>query len=121
MSSSFSPGMSGETDTPVGMPASESWRSASSRRETSGAWGSIVSDPERRARFLLSQGQTVVSEKADIRIQQDPGPLFHVPASADLADIVKSLNALGATAQDLIGILQAIKAAGALKAELEIL
>jgi len=47
--------------------------------------------------------------------------LFNVPASAELADIVKSLNALGATAQDLIGILQAIKAAGALKAELEII
>ena len=44
-----------------------------------------------------------------------------LPAGADLADIVKSLNALGATAQDLIGILQAIKAAGALKAELEII
>jgi len=69
----------------------------------------------------LSQGQTVVAEKTDIRVQQDPGVLFNVPASAELADIVKSLNALGATAQDLIGILQAIKAAGALKAELEII
>ena len=47
--------------------------------------------------------------------------LFNVPASAELADIVKALNALGASAQDLIGILQAMKAAGALKAELEII
>lgn len=69
----------------------------------------------------LAGGQTVVTEKSDIRVQQDPGVLFNVPASADLADIVKSLNALGATAQDLIGILQAMKAAGALKAELEII
>ncbi|WP_414708740.1 flagellar basal body P-ring protein FlgI [Ramlibacter sp.] len=69
----------------------------------------------------LSAGQTVVAEKSDIRIQQGAGTLFNVPASADLAEIVKSLNALGATAQDLIGILQAIKAAGALKAELEII
>ncbi|MES2423181.1 MAG: flagellar basal body P-ring protein FlgI [Pseudomonadota bacterium] len=76
----------------------------------------IVSQPN-----ALAGGQTVVTEKADIRVQQDPGTLFNVPASADLADIVKSLNALGATAQDLIGILQAIKAAGALKAELEII
>ncbi|TFZ08380.1 flagellar basal body P-ring protein FlgI [Ramlibacter humi] len=69
----------------------------------------------------LSQGQTTVAEKSDIRIQQGAGTLFNVPASADLAEIVKSLNALGASAQDLIGILQAIKAAGALKAELEII
>jgi flagellar P-ring protein precursor FlgI len=69
----------------------------------------------------LSQGQTTVVEKNDIKIQQGAGTLFNVPASADLAEIVKSLNALGATAQDLIGILQAIKAAGALKAELEII
>jgi flagellar P-ring protein FlgI len=69
----------------------------------------------------LSTGQTVVADKADIRVQQGPGTLFNVPASADLAEIVKSLNALGASAQDLIGILQAIKAAGALKADLEIL
>ena len=69
----------------------------------------------------LSGGQTVVTEKTDIRIQQGPGNLFTVPAAAELADVVKSLNALGATAQDLIGILQALKAAGALKAELEII
>lgn len=76
----------------------------------------VVSQPN-----ALSQGQTVVGEKADIRISQGAGTLFNVPASADLAEIVKSLNALGATAQDLIGILQAIKAAGALKADLEII
>ena len=76
----------------------------------------VISQPN-----ALSGGQTVVAEKNDIRVQQDPGVLFNLPASADLADIVKSLNALGATAQDLIGILQAIKAAGALKAELEII
>jgi flagellar P-ring protein precursor FlgI len=70
---------------------------------------------------LSSGGQTVVGEKSDIKIQQGAGTLFNVAASADLSEIVKSLNALGASAQDLIGILQAIKAAGALKAELEII
>jgi flagellar P-ring protein precursor FlgI len=76
----------------------------------------VVSQPN-----ALSSGQTVVTEKAEIRVQQDPGTLFHIPGSANLADIIRSLNALGASAQDLIGILQAIKAAGALKAELEII
>jgi flagellar P-ring protein FlgI len=77
----------------------------------------VVSQPN----ALSTGGQTVVGEKADIRVQQGAGQLFNVPASADLAEIVKSLNALGASAQDLIAILQAIKAAGALQAELEIL
>jgi flagellar P-ring protein precursor FlgI len=76
----------------------------------------VISQPN-----SLAGGQTVVAEKSDISVQQGAGQLLMVPASAELADIVKSLNALGATAQDLIGILQAIKAAGALKAELEII
>jgi flagellar P-ring protein precursor FlgI len=42
-------------------------------------------------------------------------------AGAKLADVVKALNSLGATSQDLIAILQALKAAGSLKAELEII
>jgi flagellar P-ring protein precursor FlgI len=42
-------------------------------------------------------------------------------AGAKLSDVVKALNSLGATAQDLIAILQALKAAGSLKAELEII
>ena len=70
----------------------------------------------------LSQGgQTIVAEKADIRVQQDGGTLFNLAGGAELSEVVKSLNALGANAQDLIGILQALKAAGALKAELEII
>ena len=40
---------------------------------------------------------------------------------ASLADVVKALNALGATPQDLLAILQALKAAGALNAELEVI
>ncbi len=44
-----------------------------------------------------------------------------VPAGASLADVVKALNAIGATPQDLLAILQAMKAAGALRAELEII
>ena len=40
---------------------------------------------------------------------------------AKLADVVKALNSIGATPQDLLSILQAMKAAGALKAELEVI
>ncbi|WP_455556510.1 flagellar basal body P-ring protein FlgI [Comamonas sp.] len=69
----------------------------------------------------FSQGQTVVAEKTNIQVTQEPGSLVRVPASTQLTDVVRSLNALGATPQDLLAILQAIKAAGALNAELEVI
>lgn len=70
---------------------------------------------------LSTGGQTVVTEKANIQIKQEPGILIQVPASPQLSDVVRALNALGATPQDLLAILQAIKAAGALNAELEVI
>ncbi|WP_341886927.1 flagellar basal body P-ring protein FlgI [Variovorax sp. YR752] len=69
----------------------------------------------------LSGGQTVAREKADITINQQPGSLIQMPAGTQLVDVVKALNSLGATPQDLLAILQAIKAAGALNAELEVI
>ncbi|MGR6776816.1 flagellar basal body P-ring protein FlgI [Sphaerotilus sulfidivorans] len=69
----------------------------------------------------LSGGQTVVTEKSDIRMQQDGGALIQLPAGTRLTEVVKALNSLGATPADLLTILQAIKAAGALQAELEVI
>lgn len=69
----------------------------------------------------FSQGSTVLAEKADISIRQEGGAIMQVQGSAKLADVVKALNALGATPSDLIAILQALKVAGSLKAELEII
>ncbi len=69
----------------------------------------------------FGQGSTVVTEKADIQIKQDGAALVLLEGGARLADVVKALNSLGATAQDLIAILQALKAAGSLKADLEII
>ena len=69
----------------------------------------------------LSRGETVVREKADIQITQEPGNLIQVPSSPQLTDVVRALNALGVTPQDLLAILQATKAAGALNAELEVI
>jgi flagellar P-ring protein precursor FlgI len=76
----------------------------------------VVSQPG-----AFSQGQTVVGEKADIQIRQEGGNVMQIDAAAKLTDVVKALNALGASAGDLIAILQALKAAGSLKAELEII
>jgi flagellar P-ring protein precursor FlgI len=66
-------------------------------------------------------GQTVVTEKSDITITQQPGSLVQMGPGAKLSDVVRALNSLGATPQDLLAILQAMKAAGALAAELEVI
>ncbi len=66
-------------------------------------------------------GQTAVTEKADITITQQAGALVQMAQGAKLADVVKALNSLGATPQDLLAILQALKSAGALTAELEVI
>jgi flagellar P-ring protein FlgI len=66
-------------------------------------------------------GRTVSTEQAQISIQQEGKGLQGVPSSPRLSDVVKALNTLGATPLDLLNILQAMKAAGALKAELEII
>ena len=70
---------------------------------------------------LSSGGQTVSRDKADITITQAPGSLISLPAGTRLADVVKALNSLGATPQDLLAILQAMKTAGALNAEIEVI
>lgn len=57
----------------------------------------------------------------DIQVNQDAGSMVSVRAGASLADVVKALNALGANPMDLLAILQAMKAAGALRAELEVI
>ena len=76
----------------------------------------IISQPQ-----PFSNGKTVVAEQASIQIKQEPGILIQVPNSPLLSDVVRALNALGATPQDLLAILQAIKASGALNAELEVI
>jgi flagellar P-ring protein precursor FlgI len=49
------------------------------------------------------------------------GSLMAVEAGANLSEVIKAINALGANPQDLLSILQAMKAAGALRADLEII
>jgi flagellar P-ring protein FlgI len=77
----------------------------------------VVSQPNP----LSTGGQTVAGEKADIRITQDKGSLMQLDAAPKLSEVVRVLNSLGATPQDLLAILQAIKASGALNAELEVI
>jgi flagellar P-ring protein precursor FlgI len=76
----------------------------------------LVSQPN-----ALSQGQTVTSDQAQIEIKEKKGELVMLRAGASLGEVVKALNAVGASPQDLLAILQAMKSAGALKADLEII
>ncbi|MFZ9162561.1 MAG: flagellar basal body P-ring protein FlgI, partial [Burkholderiaceae bacterium] len=70
------------------------------------------------------RGQTTVTNQASVSIQQGetgPGGLVKVPQGANLDGVIRALNMLGAKPADLMSILQALKASGALKADLEII
>ncbi len=69
----------------------------------------------------LSRGQTVVSPNTRLDVQEDANQLMVVPKGVSIGQVVKALNALGVTPRDLIAIFQAIKAAGALQADLEVI
>jgi flagellar P-ring protein FlgI len=69
----------------------------------------------------FSDGTTVSTAVSTVDITKEPGKVLKLNSGANLSDVVKALNAIGATPQDLLAILQAMKAAGALRAELEII
>ncbi|MBI3903662.1 MAG: flagellar basal body P-ring protein FlgI [Nitrosomonadales bacterium] len=77
---------------------------------------SVVSQPN-----ALSGGETVQTTKATIDIQSGKGGVIVLKKGVSLGEVVKALNSIGATPQDLLAILQAMKSAGALRAELEII
>lgn len=69
----------------------------------------------------FSQGATAVTPESDVLIQEGNKPLFLVESGVSIGAVVRALNALGVSPRDLIAIFQALKAAGALQAELEII
>lgn len=70
---------------------------------------------------MLSAGETVVTTKSTIDIQSDKGAILVLKKGVSLNEVVRALNSIGATPQDLLAILQAMKSAGALRAELEVI
>jgi flagellar P-ring protein precursor FlgI len=69
----------------------------------------------------LAKGETKVTPNTEIKVKEEPKRLSILPDSNTIGDVVRGLNLLGVTPRDLISILQAIKAAGALQAELVII
>jgi len=77
---------------------------------------SAVSQP-----LPFSQGQTVVTPQTSIQVQEAKGALAVVGGGVTIGQVIQGLNAIGATPRDLINILQSIKAAGAMQADLELI
>lgn len=75
-----------------------------------------VSQPE-----PLSGGQTAVVPETDVSVKEQKSSLVEVNAGSTIGELVRALNALKVTPRDLIAILQALKHAGALQAQLEII
>lgn len=69
----------------------------------------------------FSKGETVVVPETKIEVSETGGELVVLDKGASVGDVARALNAIGATPRDLIAIFQALKAAGALHAELVVL
>lgn len=76
----------------------------------------LVSQP-----MPFGQGTTAVVPDTSITVQEGDKRLMVLPEGVSIGQVVQALNAIGVTPRDLINILQAIKAAGALQADLEII
>jgi len=71
--------------------------------------------------IVMPGGATVVTPESDVAVKEESQPMVVVPSGVNLGEVVRALNAIGASARDLISILQSIRAAGALQADREIL
>ena len=69
----------------------------------------------------FSEGETVATPNTEIAVEEGQNRLMVLESGVSIRDLVKALNALGVSPRDLVAIFQAIKAAGALQAELEII
>jgi flagellar P-ring protein precursor FlgI len=76
----------------------------------------VISQPN-----AFAAGRTVETAVSQVSLNQEPGSVIQLAAGASLTEVVRALNAIGATPQDLVAIIQAIKAAGSLHAEIEII
>ncbi|UCF86180.1 MAG: flagellar basal body P-ring protein FlgI [Desulfobacteraceae bacterium] len=69
----------------------------------------------------FSEGETVVVPETELSVEEGNNRLFLLEPGVSIGEVVRALNALGVSPRDLIAIFQAIKAAGALQAKLEII
>jgi len=79
------------------------------------AWP-VISQPQ-----PFSQGETVVTSESQISVQDETARVMYMDEAVSIADVAQALNTIGAAPRDIIAIFQALKQAGALRAELVIL
>ncbi len=82
---------------------------------------SISEDPFVSQPAPMSRGQTTVVPQSNVTVDEEHGGLVMVPGGVPLRQLVNGLNALGVSPRDMISILQALKAAGAIQAEIEVM
>ena len=82
---------------------------------------SIQEDPFVSQPAPFSRGATEVVPSSGVQVDEEQGGLVVVPGGVPLRQLVNGLNALGVTPRDMISILQALKAAGAIQAEIEVM
>lgn len=82
---------------------------------------SVREDPAVVQPAPFSRGRTALEPASDIEVTETGSPMFHFNPGANLSDIVRAVNAIGAVPSDLVAILEALKQAGALRAELVVL
>jgi len=83
---------------------------------------SVQENPSVSQPAPFSQGQTTVVPNSKVKVDEDKGKkLLLIGGGASLSSLVQGLNALGVTPRDMISILQAIKASGALQADIQVM
>ena len=82
---------------------------------------SVQEDPFVSQPAPFSRGETTVAPSSGVSVDEEAGGLVMVPGGVPLRQLVHGLNALGVTPRDMISILQALKAAGAIQAEIEVM
>jgi flagellar P-ring protein precursor FlgI len=83
---------------------------------------SVQESPQVSQPSPFSQGVTTVTPQSQVKVDEEKGKkLIVLQEGASLSSLVSGLNALGVTPRDMISILQAIKAAGALQADIQVM
>ncbi|MBN1613661.1 MAG: flagellar basal body P-ring protein FlgI [Deltaproteobacteria bacterium] len=83
--------------------------------------GSSITKDKASGTIVAPGGQTVVTRDRQVGVGEEKNQLMVVPNGVTIADVVRALNIIGVTPRDLITILQTIKAAGALQADLKVI
>ncbi len=69
----------------------------------------------------LSKGTTAIVPETALAVKDPPAQSIRLDNGADVNELIRGLHAIGATSHDIVAILQAIKAAGGLQADLEVI